>query len=435
MSPFAVALLLAAPSRLRLWFENPNMAAVLLVELILVGAGAFRLQMFRRTGTRLAGAAACAVLVALLVLTESRGGLVSLGVAAGVALVACGRRRAVLALVVAVMAVAVVLMPRFRNVATDRSVLNRLDLWRAVPQMMADAPDGWGAGRSGLAYMNWYQPTERRERYRTMVGGHLTALVERGTVGRVLFLAFVFFLLGFGFLRARHGRDALPLALWTALFSSAVFSTTTERFELWILPVAATVPALATAVRRPKAVAACAAAALLVAGASVGSAVWFACPGGMPVSVDAAGTVVYGRGGERSALVADPDVLGGDGYPRDLRRACARCEAGTWIVTEDLSRVPADVERLVLSGKAALAVLEDGALVRFGALRSLVLVSPPYDVTARRPKAPAGVTVRTVCGEFASCCPMADAPGVTVVPGVARYVPTWAELAMKEENR
>ena len=65
----------------------------------------------------------------------------------------------------------------------DRSVVNRFDIWSKVPQMIHDAPWGWGLGNSGSAYMNWYQPLGRFERYRTLVNSHLTWAVETGWVG------------------------------------------------------------------------------------------------------------------------------------------------------------------------------------------------------------------------------------------------------------
>lgn len=70
----------------------------------------------------------------------------------------------------------------------DRSVLNRLALWQTVPQMIADAPHGWGLGNAGHAYMEWYQPLSSMERYRTLVNSHFTWLVELSTPFRILYM-------------------------------------------------------------------------------------------------------------------------------------------------------------------------------------------------------------------------------------------------------
>ena len=87
-----------------------------------------------------------------------------------------------------------------QGVATeDRSISNRFELWKAAPTMMVDAPSGWGGGKSGQAYMNWYQPLDQHEAYRTLVNSHLTWLVELGWLGRFVYLTgwFTVFLMCF----------------------------------------------------------------------------------------------------------------------------------------------------------------------------------------------------------------------------------------------
>ena len=58
---------------------------------------------------------------------------------------------------------------RFAQSYQDRSVTNRLAIWKQAPRMMVDAPWGWGIGNSGTAYMSWYQPLKNTEQYRTLV--------------------------------------------------------------------------------------------------------------------------------------------------------------------------------------------------------------------------------------------------------------------------
>jgi hypothetical protein len=123
-----------------------------------------------------------------LVHTFSRGGLVAAGAGLAVAAWFAPRPWPKARLAVGISSAAVVLSALFflnaHNrvkqglAAEDRSISNRLLIWKAAPQMMHDAPGGWGAGNAVTAYMEWYQPLERTEKYRTLVNSHIRWLVE-----------------------------------------------------------------------------------------------------------------------------------------------------------------------------------------------------------------------------------------------------------------
>ena len=119
----------------------------------------------------------------------------------------------------------------------DRSISNRFEVWKAGPQMMVDAPYGWGIGKSGISYMEWYQPVNRSEEYRTLVNSHLTWLVEFGWSLRFLYLlswASILLLCW-----PSHGLRllAIPLGVWVAFAISATFSSVAESPWLWLAPV------------------------------------------------------------------------------------------------------------------------------------------------------------------------------------------------------
>ncbi len=119
----------------------------------------------------------------------------------------------------------------------DRSVGNRFELWGSALQMAAENPRGFGSGKSGAQYMQWYQPLDRDERYRTMVNSYLTFLVEQGWLFSLGILAA--FILFWNWTRAEEGQ-AFVMALRASLLAflcAAVFSTTMEEIRLWILPV------------------------------------------------------------------------------------------------------------------------------------------------------------------------------------------------------
>jgi hypothetical protein len=136
----------------------------------------------------------------------------------------------------------------------DGAVGNRIVLWRYALQMAADNPSGFGTGKSGEAYMNWYQPLETTHGYRTMVNSYLTFLVEQGWLA---FAAAVFSVAVFWTWTGRVGAEyprrsgdfetiigRMPMPLWIAglrgcLLSFAVagiFSTVMEEAVLWVLP-------------------------------------------------------------------------------------------------------------------------------------------------------------------------------------------------------
>jgi hypothetical protein len=69
--------------------------------------------------------------------------------------------------------------PEYVN--ADKSVLNRLDLWRGGLELVALRPlAGWGLGNAGQSFMNWTQPIGREEGYKSMVNSYLTVAVEGG---------------------------------------------------------------------------------------------------------------------------------------------------------------------------------------------------------------------------------------------------------------
>jgi len=121
----------------------------------------------------------------------------------------------------------------------DASVTHRFDLWRAGLQMAYENPAGFGSGRSGREFMQWYQATDRTEGYRTMVSSYLTFLVEQG---RWMFALAAFGVLAFWFSTVpAPGRKTAEIAAALrasilAFLVAGLFSTTMEDWCLWIIP-------------------------------------------------------------------------------------------------------------------------------------------------------------------------------------------------------
>lgn len=126
---------------------------------------------------------------------------------------------------------------RFLNGASsDRSITNRLDIWKMTPAMMVDAPFGWGIGNAANAYQQWYQPLDRNEGYLNLVNSHLTWLVEFGWPARIAYVlawTLTFFVC---WPRKETRWYSVSLAVWLAFFVSAIFTHVASIIWIWTIP-------------------------------------------------------------------------------------------------------------------------------------------------------------------------------------------------------
>ena len=436
--------LLASGMAFQRWdfgMDNPNKAAAILVfALLLLLAASLR---SRKAWARLSCAAASCIVGCGLVLTFSRGGLVSFAV--GAAVLCAGlwkgsgkwRRLLPAILLFAMLAVAAIctgFAGRMANSlpADDASVGNRLVIWCSVPAMVVDAPGGWGLGSSGCEYMSWYQPLENHERYRTLVNSHLTWLVELGWAGRMAYTCGILLLLGMGVVRLKIRGDPLPLAVSASFVASAFFSSVAEEWLVCAVPVVMLLPLLktfaleATARMRYVLLAAAFLAGCLLLGGVAVLGVAYRPQSAMPVHKSYDGTrIVLGEGLPSIWIVADPEAMGGCAFGRLLRSFAMTSEGRgrAYGVVRDIAAVPDNVRQIALCGRAA--DVDVGTLVRFASLAEVRVISPrhPGKWLAERAKAP--YNIRVFCGEFASSCPEEDADGLTIVDGAAEFIPDW----------
>ena len=253
-------------------FDNPNKAAVVFACAIPLLWGLWRLSWrlgkpWLRVPAMLAAAAMLAGAWYCLMMTYSRGGLVAAVAALAYLEGHClwqARKHAApwrkdIRLWLSVLLVCAMIGGTVWSglgsrsasaLGDDRSVGNRIELWGSALQMAAENPSGFGAGKSGEQYMQWYQPLEREQGYRTMVNSYLTFLVERGWFLWLGILAvFIFF---WNWTRAETGQAVVPAlrASLLAFLVAAVFSTIMEEGLLWILPSAAAVLLAIVAARK-----------------------------------------------------------------------------------------------------------------------------------------------------------------------------------------
>lgn len=422
--------------------DSPNKAATILAFLLLL-----LLAAILRTRRRWL-AWSCTVLAAPIgyafAHTFSRGGFVAL-LAGATAIVANhlhrqgGKRLLPLLLVAGMVAASAVWIGFAARLAAsapsaDMSAGNRLVVWRAVPDMMADAPGGWGLGNSGTAFMSWYQPLSRNERYRSLVNSHFTWLVEFGWFGRCMIAAGWVFALCLGAIHMKRKQDPLPLSLWLCLGTAAFFSSVAEEWYAWTIPIAALPPMaktfLAPAAKTDR---------RRIIHAAIGGGLIFTCAVAAwgHFRADRAFTIHRDLDGKRIVLgeaepadwiVFDEQTMGGPCYGRALR-AFAQTPAGkgrAFGIASELAAVPETVRRLALCGRSA-----DGGhdmLKRFARLENVRILAParPLDWLAWKPNTP---KLQVICGDLSPNCPDEDVAGLKVVPGVGDYFPAWPYLA------
>ena len=242
-------------------FENPNKAAALIASLLpllwIVAQTAWRIK---RPALRwpLAALGAGAICSGwwLLFMTFSRGGIVA--AVAGFLYIGWRERKILLvrenrARLAVMLATALGIAVLFAGTnAAERStqwvakregsVENRFELWRGGLAMIAEIPQGVGRGKSGAAYMQWFQPLDSKPRYRTLVNSYLTFAAEQG-IG-------VFALALFGAALLWRWSDVRRNTGWmgammsgargslVAFAAAGFFSTTMEEWILWIVPAA-----------------------------------------------------------------------------------------------------------------------------------------------------------------------------------------------------
>ena len=154
------------------------------------------------------------------------------------------------ALVISFSAVFLQAHQRFTQGTEDHSIRNRLVIWKEASAMMRDAPSGWGFGNSGKAFMEWYQPLDSLETYRTLVNSHLTWLVEMGWMGRFLYVsAWLLVLMLCLPMRNKAPWMSVCLGIWIAFFMAAIFSSVAECVWLWVLPVCALIAAIVARIK------------------------------------------------------------------------------------------------------------------------------------------------------------------------------------------
>lgn len=436
--------------RLQLGFANPNKAGCLCAEMVLIGIALIILCGRRWWAVALGSVWAVASFI-LLVLTESRSGLVAC--VAGTAVLLLSRARRLFSwkrIAVAVAAVAVAfgimaatgLVERFTTKlvdTTNESDSFRLNVWRAAPKMMVDSPRGWGLGVSGRAYTSWYQPPNEFKVVRTLVNSHLTWLAEFGWAGRFLYLTLLFGALWYLLQVSRRGGNPLPAALLVSLCVAGCFNSVMESPVLWLLPVGS-LGLLVFGWNRMFAKDLKMSFAVGAAGAVVAIVVFAVCGSWGrkgPLIHASRGRVIVNGTSSNTWVVDDGVVLGGGFLGKELRLFYGSFPKeppmGFVWTLDDL---PDGVERLVLAGKKGSEFIErlNGQSDFADRFKSILFVSPPFAASTIPPLLANRTGVKVVQGELAvdRTTDRDNPPSfLKVVNGAELYIPAWMKYAIK----
>lgn len=442
--------------RLAFPYVNPNLSGCLYCELALLS---LMLVLSAGLKRRAAGLLLFAVFAALVLLTGSRGSL--LGLFLGVAAFGASRFRELirakffwLAAVVGLVLLGGYLCWRGTGDMTrgftasgglDWSNALRLEMWKAAPRMMVDAPDGWGFCGAGRAFMSWYMPTSVVCLPGSLMNDHLTLMAECGWFLRWMYLFALTAVLAAGVWLLFRRRDPSMLAVISAFLAMAWFNPVYSAWGLWIVPL---VSLLALRWIRPV----CRFPALPAIAVLCAALASFACLGiyacgriserrADEVPVRAVGGRVMVNGDTPRTWVVDDGrgTLGGIFAAKDIREFYAEARSAPAMgLVRDIADIPeTGVDRLVLAGKAAndwLLRLSEDESARKHLPKTVVFLSPPFNPSEVPPAVVALCRPLLVVGEFAARFREEYARSVPewvmVVPGLEKYMMGWPEIAV-----
>ena len=450
--------------RLRLFYVNPNHAAMLLAELALLGLFVF--LFCRRKIVVAAGAVGFAMAVYYLVKTDGRGG--ALGLALGTLLLLGfrffrrgGKIRAAIvsALVVAAVVAFFVgagLGGRFTVHRLSWGTSGRLEKWRCVPRMMVDSPYGWGGTGAGRVYSDWYQPLSSSAVTPSLDSDHLTYMTGFGWFGRFVWgfawLGLLFALFRFS---ADDGREAPPppkggyagggsplaLAEFSAVALAAMFNPLIHVWSLWVIPVASLWPFVASRPWKvPKRFIVPSAAAAVIS-LSICAAFYWAGRDSSRLAVPS----IFADGGRVCIGSREPGIwVADDRYtigwlfaPKEIRYFySAYPKAKPMGHVQKLSDLPPSVRRLAVAGKLCREYVKLWNEGKAPKAAELIFLSPAMPLDAVPESLRRSCKFAMVVGEFAARYEdvyghlNASDVGVLVTEGAEAYLPGWVGLIL-----
>jgi hypothetical protein len=292
--------------------------------------------------------------------------------------------------------------------------------------MMVNAPGGWGLGNSGNAYMQWYQPLDKNENYRTLVNSHLTWLVEFGWPLRFVYI------LGWGliFLICWPSHIArwrsVALGAWLCFFGAAFFSSVGEAPAMWIVPVGFLFAALANRLIKrqlptPRGFAIPVGATLLVC-----STIWLAGSQASPLQKSGQTVIYDDRGTPQTVAIYDSTTMGSL-YGKSIRSS----EKSSIELVLSEGDLPSTKGKTLLIGGTLPKINSNSLKHAIQECRELVLLSPKFFPREIGINESNKSKVITYFGDFSqSACIDAwqSASKFQQLAGVGDFIPNWPTL-------
>lgn len=441
--------------RLAFPYTNPNHSGALYAQLALVSLA---LLFLRRKGVFITGGVLFAFFTGCLLMTGSRGSF--LGLFCGLSAIGVFRFRDLVKSrlfwsLFALFAIGLILYlvtGGYQNITrgfTAEGSLGwsnaiRVDMMKAAPFMMVDAPGGWEACHVGKAYLDWYQPIEMLCLTGSLMNDHLSILVKVGWWMRFGYLFILFGLLGCALAYAVIRKNPVPLAVALAHPVMACLNPVFSEWGLWIVPVAALLPTVTVLRRIKPALYILLSAAVLsgltllvfsVLGSRADRGRWH-----VPIHVE--GRRISVNGTIPGIWVVDDmrGTLGGNLFGKDIRSFYdALPDAPALGYVTDIADLPRKkIDRLVLAGKAGVDWLEKLSAdpsARTNLPKSVVFVSPPFSPS----EIPEGVMMccspAVLVGEFAARYNseyLKPEPWIMIVPAMEKYILMWPQYVIGE---
>lgn len=411
---------------------NPNKTAALIAILMIA---VWAIAYFRKWGFWVALASFTALGVCL-IHTVSRGGIVALGIGLAAILWTIPRPWPIQKIVTLIPCFWIITgtsvylntYSRYGQgiVHEDPSISNRIELWKMAPRMMVDAPGGWGLGKSGQAYMQWYQPLNRHEIYRTLVNSHLTWLVEFGWPLRFMYLSAWYLILMLCWPYRKGSWYAIVFGIWITLFTAAFFSSVAESGWIWIVPIIGLVAVLADRfVHRRWPNPLTWTTPILFAATILGALVLFCGDNNNIIIKSSPDRIAIGSTSPKMWILINPRIIGSD-YERMLRsRNLPPSSLGLAISLKSLTNIQGDT--IIIYGALSGTEIQQLSSI-FAHFKKVLLVNPLFYPEEAKLTDPSKFKV--LFGEF-SQSPSIDAWGtflkrpVPRLTGTGDFIPQW----------
>jgi hypothetical protein len=322
--------------------------------------------------------------------------------------------------------------------AGDQSINSRLVIWKQLPEMLAAAPWGWGWGKAGDSYTQWFQPADQSVNYLNLINSHFTWMVEGGWIFSVLYAFTWAVILLLCWPTSESCIKAVPMAVWIAFGVSGFFSHVEESVWLWILPLLFLGYAVwnrfhlkqwptLLSVGLGGLISTCVVAGLILIG-FVGAS--------LPIKATD-GAVVLGRGPDINVIFVDRAVMG-KLYGHTLRRFLAKnrdwLSDNTYIVSESPDYVtPASMHEMIVSGQ----MMHDAKVASdLNHSDQIILINP--DCFPNETKWVAGMASKTSVyfGEYSQSPARSSWVSYPIVKsllidGASDFVPSWPQAVWK----